>query len=248
MTFRTILGIRYFDGSLDELLTEARKGGLIVVPAGPALAEMRQNNDYRHAVETATFAISDSSYMVLLWFLRTGEWLHRISGLQFLRALIQDPPFRRKGATYWVMPSPEDTRCNVAWLATAGIEVAEDQCYLAPKYSPGQIVDPELVRKIEEKRPEYVVINIGGGIQEVLGSYLMESLSYRPTIVCTGAAIAFLSGRQSRIHPMVDTLMLGWFARCLHEPKRFIPRYLRAFRLFWILMQYADRSVASDAT
>lgn len=243
MTFRTILGIRYFDGTRQELLLEIRKGGLIVVPAAPALAELGENQDYRQAVEGATFAISDSSYMVLLWFLRSGEFLHRISGLQFLRTLVGDPVFRQKDASLWVMPSKEDQDCNLAWLNGQGIPVTPDHCYLAPKYTKGAVTDKALLALIETHRPKYVVINIGGGTQEILGYFLHSHLSYRPAIICTGAAVAFLSGRQASIHPVVDKMMLAWLARCFDEPKRFIPRYLRALRLFWVLMRYADRSV-----
>ena len=248
MTFRTILGIRYFDGTQQELLQEVQKGGLIVVPAAPALADLGENPGYRQAVEGATFAISDSSYMVLLWFLRTGEFLHRISGLQFLRALIGDPVFRATDATFWVMPSQQDQDCNLAWLNGQGLPVEPRHCYLAPKYPKGSVVDEPLLALIEQRRPRYVVINIGGGTQEILGHYLLSRLSYRPAIVCTGAAVAFLSGRQASIHPLVDRLMLGWLARCLDEPKRFIPRYLRALRLFWVLMRYAHRSVPAAVT
>jgi N-acetylglucosaminyldiphosphoundecaprenol N-acetyl-beta-D-mannosaminyltransferase len=57
----------------------------------------------------------------------------------------------------------------------------------------------------------------------------------------SGAAIAFLSGGQANIRPWVDKLMLGWLARCLHEPRKFVPRYLRGVRLIPILSMYADR-------
>jgi len=247
MTFRKILGIRYFDGTRQELLLEIRKGGLIVVPAAPALAELGENQDYRQAVEGSTFAISDSSYMVLLWFLRSGEFLHRISGLQFLRALVGDPVFRQKNASLWVMPSKEDQDCNLAWLNGQGIPVTPDHCYLAPKYTKGAVTDESLLALIETHRPKYVLINIGGGTEEILGYFLHSHLSYRPVIICTGAAVAFLSGRQASIHPVVDKMMLAWLDRCFSDPKRFIPRYLRALRLFWVLMRYADRSVPATA-
>lgn len=248
MTFRKILGIRYFDGTLQELLREVQKGGLIVVPSGPNLADLAVLHAYRRAVENARFAISDSSYLVLLWKLRTGEWLQRISGLQFLRGLVDDPPFREKDATFWVMPSQSDLECNLAWLNREGIPVKPENCAIAPKYAAGDIVDNELLAAIEARKPRYVVINIGGGIQEILGNFLQTRLSYQPTIICTGAAIAFLSGRQANIKPWVDRMMLGWFARCLDDPKRFIPRYLRALRLCWVLMRYADRSVPAART
>jgi UDP-N-acetyl-D-mannosaminuronic acid transferase (WecB/TagA/CpsF family) len=242
--FRKILGINYFVGSLAGLLEESKKGGLIVVPAAPALAELETNHEYRRALEKATFAITDSSFLVLLWFLRKGEILTRISGLQYVRGLVSDEAFRRPGATYWVMPSNEDMLANLTWLKGQGISVASEYCHIAPHYAKGQVFDEKLLSSIEARRPAYVVINIGGGTQEVLGAYLASRLSYSPAIVCTGAAIAFLSGRQAKIHPWLDRLMLAWLVRCLHEPRKFVPRYLRGFGLIQVVLTFADRPVS----
>jgi N-acetylglucosaminyldiphosphoundecaprenol N-acetyl-beta-D-mannosaminyltransferase len=242
-TYRTILGINYFVGTLEELLVLSRKGGLIVVPAAPNLADLRVHPAYREAVEGATFAITDSSLLIIMWFMRKGEWLTKISGLKYLRALIAEQSFR-DARTFWVMPSREDMLVNLRWLAGAGIRPQEQDCYIAPFYPKGHFTDELLLAKIEAQRPEYIILNIGGGIQEVLGQFLHSRLSYRPTIVCTGAAIAFLSGRQARIPPWVEQLMMAWLARCLHEPKKFIPRYLRGFRLIWVFFRHVEASVA----
>jgi N-acetylglucosaminyldiphosphoundecaprenol N-acetyl-beta-D-mannosaminyltransferase len=242
--FKKILGIEYFVGSLDSLIVKSREGGLIVVPAAPALAELGRDPDYRRALEGATFAITDSSFLVLLWFLRKGERLERISGLQFLRRLLTDTAFRDKDATFWIMPSTEDQSTNIKWLASQGFKLREEQCYIAPHYARGKIADDALLGIIEKQRPPYIIINIGGGTQEILGSFLHARLSYRPTIICTGAAIAFLSGRQVNIPPWTDKMMLGWLARCISEPRKFIPRYFRAFGLVAVLFRYGDRSVS----
>lgn len=49
-----------------------------------------------------------------------------------------------------------------------------------------------------------------------------------PAIICTGAAIAFLSGGQANIPPWADRLYLGWLLRILNNPRSFIPRYFNA--------------------
>lgn len=243
--FKKILGINFFVGSLDALLNMSRQGGLIVVPAAPALATLGEDTEYRGALENATFAITDSSFLVLLWFFRKGEFLIRISGLKYLRGLMTDPTFRQNKATYWIMPSREDLEANLRWLNSEGLALTTDNCYIAPHYPKGCIEDEILLVGIEARRPAYVVINIGGGTQEVLGHYLISRLSYKPAIICTGAAIAFLSGRQVNIPAWADRLMLGWLARCISEPRRFVPRYLRGIRLIGILFKYADRPVST---
>ena len=107
------------------------------------------------------------------------------------------------------------------------------------------VADPGLLQLIEAQRPRYILVNIGGGTQEPLGLYLRQNLSYRPSIICVGAAIAFITGMQAAIPVWADTLMLGWFLRCLHAPGKFVPRIWKGLRLVTIMAKYRGRSVTS---
>jgi UDP-N-acetyl-D-mannosaminuronic acid transferase (WecB/TagA/CpsF family) len=227
-------------GDLPGLLELCAEGNFIVVPAAPALADLPNDAAYREAVERSDFAITDSGLMVLWWKLLTGETLTRISGLKLLRALLET---RRAGGWFWIMPSEREMEIDFAWLRANGHEAGADDGAVAPVYPGGALSDPALLARIEARRPKVIVINLGGGVQERLGWYLRRNLSYRPTILCTGAAIAFLSGVQAGIPPWADALALGWLLRCLHAPGKFVPRYLRALRFIPLLARYRERSV-----
>jgi UDP-N-acetyl-D-mannosaminuronic acid transferase (WecB/TagA/CpsF family) len=129
------------------------------------------------------------------------------------------------------MPSSEDAAANARWLQSRGIVLAPEDWMVAPSYQHGPLVDERLLAAVEERHPSFVIINLGGGVQERLGHFLKDRLSWRPTIICTGAAIAFLSGRQANIPRWADRMALGWLLRILNDPRRFIPRYWRALRL-----------------
>ena len=234
--FRHILGIRFYTGDMAGLLELTPNGGLIVVPSAPVLAELPRDVAHREALMGSDLAITDSGFLVLLWGLRHREWLPRISGLRFLRALVRNEPFRRPDATFWIMPSSEDDKANRHWLETQGLVVGPDAAYLAPLYPRGRLEDPVLLAQIERRRPKFVIINLAGGVQERLGLYLRNHLSYRPALICTGAAIAFLSRRQANIPPWADRLVLGWLLRTLSNPAKYIPRYWKALRLVPLLL------------
>lgn len=236
--FKQILGIRFYTGDLKGLLEQTLQGGLIVVPSGPVLVDLPDNPALREALEHSDLAITDSGFLVLLWLLLKRERLPRISGLRFLRALLDQPEFRQPGATFWIMPSDADARVNCAWLNGRGVTAGPDDCTTAPIYPAGQLEDRALLALLEAKRPAFVIINLGGGVQERLGYFLRTHLSYRPAIICTGAAIAFLSGRQAPIPVWADRLMLGWLLRSLHAPAKFIPRYWKALRLAPLLWKH----------
>jgi UDP-N-acetyl-D-mannosaminuronic acid transferase (WecB/TagA/CpsF family) len=291
-------------------MAQTARGGLIVVPSAPVLVGLTDDPAHREAIETSDLAITDSSFMVLLWTILKRERLIRISGLRYLRALLDWPEFRQPGATFWIMPSHRDEIGNRAWLAEQGMTVNAADCYLAPAYARrGPLEDPALLALIQTRRPRFVMINLGGGVQERLGYYLKQALAKAgsegqgagswelgagrpelearsseliarnsqpssgsapgadrasapitpnsepitnnraerapPALICTGAAIAFLSNRQVNIPPWADRMFLGWLMRSLSEPKKFLPRYWHSLRLAALLWKHGSRSVAS---
>jgi UDP-N-acetyl-D-mannosaminuronic acid transferase (WecB/TagA/CpsF family) len=239
--FRRILGLNFFGGSASEAVDLIQKGGLLVVPAAPALKDMAHNVEYRAALVAADLAITDSAFMVLVWNLLQRDSLHRLSGLEYLKELLLRPDVRRPGNTFWIMARPSSAVKNIAWLGQQGIEVLPDSYYLAPMYDGVQVEDPTLVAFLEKKQPKHILVTLGGGIQERLGLYLRRQLSYAACIHCIGAAIAFLSGDQVHIPDWADRFYLGWALRCLSDPRRYGPRYWDARHLMPLLLQYRDR-------
>ena len=215
-----------------------RAGGLLVVPAAPALKDLETKVSYREALVNADMAITDSAYMVMVWNHLEHDSISRLSGLEYLRELLKQPDIREPGNVVWIMASAVSAEKNLACLRERGIVVPEDCVYLAPMYSEDEIADPALVDRIERIRPQHVILTLGGGTQERLGLYLKEHLSFLPAIHCLGAAIAFLSGDQVHIPVWTDKLYLGWLMRCLSEPRRFVPRYWGARKLIALIVRY----------
>jgi UDP-N-acetyl-D-mannosaminuronic acid transferase (WecB/TagA/CpsF family) len=236
-----ILGIDFFDGSAQSAIAIMRNGGLLVIPAAPALKDLDHNPDYRESLLNADLAITDSAYMVLIWNRLQSKPIKRLSGLEYLRALLLEPDVRQPGNTLWIMASPLSAKRNLAWLAGQGITIPEDNIYMAPIYSSGSISDPALLERLNRLRPHHVIMTIGGGTQERLGLYLKRNLTYRPAIHCIGAAIAFLSGDQVHIPIWADKFYLGWLFRSIAEPKRYVPRYWGAFKLLPLMLRHRDR-------
>lgn len=235
--FRRILGVEFFGGTAQEAIARMRHGGLLVVPAAPALKDLATNPGYRESLLNADLAITDSAYMVLIWNLIAGDQLRRLSGLEYLRELLEERDIRTAGNTLWIMASPKSAKTNLAWLAEQGIDVPEEYIYMAPMYGK-EIEDPVLIEKLNRLKPHHVVVTVGGGTQERLGLYMKRKLSYLPAIHCIGAAIAFLSGDQVHIPVFADKFYLGWLYRCISEPKRYVPRYWEARKLLGLMLKY----------
>ncbi len=245
-TFRTILGVRFYVSDLEGLLDLFPHAGLIVVPSAPVMARLDVDPAHRAALEGADFAVTDSTLMVYLWLMKTGERLTRISGLRLLRGLFDRDVYRGRGETFWVMPTAGDSEANLAWLKGRGFEVSGEDTYVAPLYpKSGPIADAALVGTINARRPKVIFIALSGGVQERLGWELSQGLAYKPTILCIGGAIAFLSGKQTSIPRWADRLGLGWVLRFLSAPGPFAAKLRGSERLGSLIWKFGSRSVGS---
>jgi len=263
--WQRILGVRFFDGAASDAVDYiTRVGGYTVVPAAPALVKIENDPAYRRALVEADLAIADSGFMVLLWRLLQRRTIARISGLKYLRILLADTRLRERGSTFLVLPHQSSLEKALVWLRHKGFDIASDDCYIAPNYSVGQALPPasaeqrqpgmvalqitkspvvedqDLVSIIEQRKPKHIIVGIGGGVQEKLGFYLRERLSYRPAIHCIGAALAFLTGDQKPIPMWADRMYLGWFLRLARAPHHYARRFAPAFRLPGMIWRYGS--------
>lgn len=242
--FRKILGVRFYASDLEGLLDRVPGGGLIVVPSAPVMAKLASDPAHRRALEGADFAVTDSSYMVFLWLLKSGERVTRITGLRLLRGLFLRDGLRGKADTFWVMPNPGDCAANLAWLRSQGFDVGADNAYVAPIYpAEGPISDSRLVELVGARRPKFVFIALSGGVQERLGWELRQRLGYTPAIICIGGAIAFLSGQQTNIPVWADRLPLGWLFRFVSSPRSFANKLRGVHGLIPLIWKYGSGSV-----
>jgi UDP-N-acetyl-D-mannosaminuronic acid transferase (WecB/TagA/CpsF family) len=236
-----VLGVDIALLTADEAVDRALAGGLVLAPSGPGLCELERDLHYREALRGADLNLTDSGLVVLAEAVRTRRRVPRTSGLGYISALLARPEVKEPGATFWIMPSRASLERNLAWLRSQGFATSESDCYVAPFYPrTGPVNDPTLATAVSELKPKHIVICIGGGTQEKLGLYLKRHLTYRASIHCLGAAIAFLSGEQASIPKWADRVMLGWLLRCLDDPRTFVPRYLKAFRLVYLLARYGS--------
>ncbi|MFN2475205.1 MAG: WecB/TagA/CpsF family glycosyltransferase [Chthoniobacterales bacterium] len=239
-TTRPVLGIRFFVGTPGQAVEQMhRNGGLLVAPAGVIFGLLQHDASYRSAVVGADCALADSGLMVLLWRTLRGGRITRISGLRYLQSLCVSLAGSRSRRSLWVVPNAEAKRRAESWLREAGVAAAPE-IYIAPMYQQ-LVADPELLALAESQRPDDIIIGVGAGPQEKLGAYLRDYASHRPAIHCIGGALGVLTGHQRAIPNWADRLYLGWLFRLVAQPRVFIPRLARAWRLPWLIARYGEK-------
>ncbi|MGE5214419.1 MAG: WecB/TagA/CpsF family glycosyltransferase, partial [Nitrospirota bacterium] len=235
-----ILGIRFFNGNVDEASAlMSQQGGFLVAPSGTCFARLREDENYCCAVMAADLTLPDSGFMVLLWRLLRHEKIERISGLRYLKHLVRKLKEEGAGKTCWVLSSERARQKLVDWSRREDFPLDAENCYVAPWYGL-DIEDRNLLELVARNRPANVIIAIGSGAQEKLGYYLRENLTYRPAIHCIGAALGFITGDQVAIPDWADRLYLGWFFRLAAHPRSFFPRLAQGFELPWLIARFGD--------
>ena len=238
--YQQILGIRFFDGDVEEAIeVMLERGGFLVAPSGTCFARLREDDPYRRAILAADLAIADSGFMVLMWQLLRGKTIQRVSGLKYLKRLLAKLKGEGTAEIFWVLPTERAQQKLLDWSHREAFAVKIDNCYVALHYG-FEIEDRHLLMLIEGRRPAHVLIAVGARPQEKLGHYLRENLSYRPAIHCIGAALGFITGDQIAIPDWADRLYLGWLGRLLAQPHVFVPRLWRARNLPWLIWKYGE--------
>ena len=82
--------------------------------------------------------------------------------------------------------------------------------YLAPDYQLKSLSDKKLLRLIKKFRPDFVLTNIGGGKQEILGLYLKRILKLRQQYCVQVLRFHFLQKiKHQLIVSLIDYILVG---------------------------------------
>ena len=189
---RQILGIRFFNGDVDEAVAFMhRHGGYLVAPSGTCFTRLREDEPYRRAMLSADLAIADSGLMVGLWRLLRRQNVQRISGFKYLRHLLRNLKGAGNREVFWVLPTEPARQNLLDWSRREAFSINRKNCYVAPRYG-SDVEDRDLLALIEQHRAADMIIAIGSGAQEKLGHYYA-----RKSVVSAGDP---LHRRCARIH------------------------------------------------
>ena len=205
------------------------KKGLFVFPAGPALASIQKSNEYYKSIQRADLVFFDSGFFVLLLKIFKNINVKKFSGYKFLGLFFDYLKLNKKKSIFSIDPSFKFSKSNKSYFKNLGLKKIYN--YIAPKYNSSELTDKKLLNLLNKVKPNFILINIGGGTQEILGLYLKEKLGFKPTILCTGAAISFFTKDQAPINNFVDRFYLGWFLRLIFNPLIFFKRYIFGLKL-----------------
>ncbi len=210
------------------------KKGLFIFPSAPGLASIADHSKYYNSLKKADYVFFDSGFFVLLLRIFKNIKVDKFSGYRFLKFFFKYLRNNDK-SIFCVDPNNKVLISNKKYLNKLGVKRVYS--YLAPNYNPSNLIDEKLLYKINKIKPNFIMTNIGGGTQEILGLYLKKNLKFKTTILCTGGAISFFTGEQAPINNLIDKLYLGWLTRLIFNPIVFYKRYFYALKLFPMVLK-----------
>ena len=222
--------IKFISINTTEFYKLILKKGLFVFPSGPGIASILSNKEYYNSLKKADYVYFDSGFFVLLLRFLKNISVEKFSGYKFLKLFFKYLKLNKNKSIFCIDPNINYSNSNKKYLKKLGLKKIYN--YIAPFYNTKNLIDKSLISKINKANPDFIMTNIGGGVQEILGLYLKKKLKKKTTIICTGGAISFFTKDQAPINNFIDKIYLGWFVRLLFNPNIFWKRYFYALRLF----------------
>ena len=224
--FKDIIFNNFDHKNFNKIIT---KKGLFVFPSGSGLGSINSSKEYFVSLKKADLVFFDSGFFVLLLKFFKNIKVTKFSGYKFLELFFVYLNKNKNKKVFCIDPNQKFSKSNKIFLQRLGVK--KTYHYLAPQFHNNNIFDKYLLKKIVKARPDFIMINIGGGIQEILGLYLRKKLKFKVTIICSGGAISFFTGDQAPINNFIDKFYLGWLIRLIFNPFIFFKRYLIALKL-----------------
>ena len=235
MKIVNFLGIKFYNVGYQYVLDILLKGRkYLVIPAAYALARSYYFKKELKALQKSDIAIFDSGFFCFSLRLIKNIKVDKFSGYKFLNFFLDDVRNKNKKILS-LDPSFEDLKYNKKYLQFKKFKFVKN--YVCPMYQDKVIEDKRLIKIINEYKPEFIISNIAGGKQETLALYIIQNATPNSSVICSGAALAFLTGRQAPITNFIDEYYIGWLIRLIYNPKLYLSRILFSFKLFFIVFK-----------
>ena len=213
-----------------------KKKGLFLFPSGPGLSSIEKEIPYLKALKNADYNFFDSGYFVLLLKYFKKINVNKFSGYLFIKLFLEYIKKNNNKKLFLVDPNIRLSVSNTKLFNKIGVLKKNINNYIAPQYNSKSISDKRLLNIVKKIKPDCILLNIGGGTQEILGLYIKNNINFKCTIMCTGAAISFFTGDQAPINTFFDKIYLGWLIRIIFNPHVFLLRYLKSIKLMSIVL------------
>jgi len=200
--------------------------GLLVTPNIDHVAQLRKNQCFRNAYENAEIVLCDG-FPVHYYALAKGLRVHRITGCELVNRLFSRSELLLGHRLFFVVDSERTKAAIKRWAHELDFE-EQVMVHVPPfGFDADASTSAELAKIIRGHATTILVMAVGAPRSEIFVE------SYRHLLpscwaICVGQAVKAFLGIVTRAPPVVRVLHAEWLWRLFQEPRRLLPRYVRA--------------------
>jgi len=225
-----VLGIPFQNVTMDEAVAsieeQIREGGFHQVATANVdfLKNAMRHPELRDILCSCEMVVPDG--MPIVWVSRlTGSPLkERVSGIDLVERLADVSA--RRGYGVFLLGASEQRSQRAARVLRQRYPDLRIVGRYSPEPQPLETMDhEEILRRIEEARPDILLVAFGNPKQEKWISMHRDRLKV-PVCIGVGGSLDFLSGTVRRAPDWMQRYGLEWLHRTVQEPQRLAARYL----------------------
>ena len=156
-------GITFKNFDIKDFKKIIEKKGLFLFPSGPGLSTIEKEMPYLRALKNADYNFFDSGYFVLLLKYFKKIDVNKFSGYLFLKLFLEYIKKNNNKKLFLVDPNIRLSVSNTKLFNKLGVSKKNINNYIAPHYDSKSISDKRLLNIVKKIKPEYILLNIGGG-------------------------------------------------------------------------------------
>lgn len=233
---KNILGIR-FDvwSSIDTLVDHIfeTKRFTLVTPNIDHIVRINRDPNLKGLYLNSSICINDSRVFSLIYFIFYFDLLPAIPGSDLTKKIFSNPKIAGKSIAV--------IGCESWQIDYLNKFVLSNKVSISHYNPPMQFYDDVLeVQKVvdfvKDDHFEFVFLAVGSPQQEILADKI-KCLSLDSKVLCIGASIDYLTGKERRAPKWIQIIYLEWLFRFLQLPhKRFHRYFINCPRIFYYLI------------
>ncbi len=191
---------------------------------------MTRHPELLWALRKSDFVTADGAPLVFLSYLLGDSLPERVAGSDLVPLLFEELARQRKkvfflgGSPSQMMLASQKVAVQYPELQIVGA-TSPFVCVEGEDLAEADVVDSAIAEKINEAKPDVLLIALGNPKQEIWFQRMQKKLTV-PVSIGVGGVFAFISGRIPRAPKFMQRLGLEWLYRVYQEPRRLFTRYL----------------------
>ncbi len=253
---RALFNIPFYNGTFNEVLREienfsnanTEKNPLLITPNVHHVVKIdsfkKKDLTFYDSLRKAYLILPDGQPIIWASSLLRKPLNVRLAGSDLFDLFIEEAVKKKKQKVFFIASNRESVEKTIA---KANLHNNFD--FFVPPYFDikdtfvrTQIIN-EIVKKITQFKPRYVIVGVGFPKQEKISLEVIEilknmHLNFIPLFLCIGAALEFYGKVKKRAPLWIQKIGLEWFYRVIKEPKRLWKRYLTTNTIFiWLTIK-----------